>query len=151
MENELGSVFIVISFIGFAAMWVFVMKQLAWQSGWTDLAARYATTSPFSGKIKRWQNGYVGRTPHSRILTVGSADGGLYLHKSLLFRYGSDPLLIPWDAIEVTHERRFMQNLVVFSFADPPIGTARLSRRLAKWVSKHSEGQFVLPPDMSPE
>ena len=129
----------------FIVGWIFALRQLAWSSGWKDLAESYPAKD-FAGTKRRFQSALVGRVQHNGILTIGANNNGLYLDVWFPFSAGHPPLYIPWtNVVRVHREKRFFTNFVVLTFADQPHAMLHLWPRTAKRLQEWSGGGFAVP------
>jgi hypothetical protein len=132
-------------FAVFAVFWVFGVRRAAQTSGWQDLATSYRTTGKFRGPKRYLQSGYVGKMSHGGTLILGADAGGLYMSVLAPFRFGHEPLYIPWSDISAQREKRSFMNYAVLTFAKHPNAAVRTHPRTAKRLADWSRGQFVLP------
>jgi hypothetical protein len=85
---------------GWATFWIWRARH----SGWIKLAERYPALQRPTGTLpRRWLSATLkpADTFYPRLLTARLTMNGLHLAPNLLCRFGHDPILIPWDDIEI--------------------------------------------------
>jgi hypothetical protein len=135
----------VLLFAGFAVFWVFIVRRVARTSGWRDLATSYRATAPFHGRRRYLQSGSVGGVSHGGTLILGADADGLYMSVLAPFRFGHQPLYIPWSDVTVRREKRVFSRLGVLTFAKHPSATLHTYLRTAKRLAAWSQGRFTIP------
>lgn len=147
MPNSIDDIFPLAFLLLFPVFWILVVRQLAWSSGWVDLAKSYPATH-FDGPKRGFQSAMVGRVQHNSTLIIGADEGGLFLDALLPFRFSHRPLYIPWTAVTRAYrEKRYLTNFVVLMFAEQPHATLHLRPRTAKRLQEWSRGNFTFPND----
>lgn len=84
---------------GWATFWIWRARR----SGWSRLAAHYASLSRRDSMPRKWMSIQF-RPSHlhyPKLITTRLTVDGLYLVPNLLCRFGHDPLLVPWTDIEI--------------------------------------------------
>lgn len=117
MAPSLTVVLIALAFILF---WSVLLNFIAYFSGWWSLAARYAATTRFEGKRRRFRSLQIGTANMGGCVTIGTNVDGLYLAVILPFRPGHPPLFVPWSDVRVQQARRWFSNWYEFRFANAP-------------------------------
>ncbi len=97
MPAESALLPIAIAMITFPMFWLGVVRLLAFCAGWPRLAEYASTTVPSS--VERGISGKVGWVGYNHVLRVAKTQRGLFLAINPLFRFGHQPLLIPWTKI----------------------------------------------------
>jgi hypothetical protein len=87
--------------IVFPAMSLVVSSVLAQLSGWVELARVYRFEGEFQGKRWSLESAMLNSVRYKSCLTVGATPEGMYLRPALIFRFGHQPLFIPWADISV--------------------------------------------------
>lgn len=84
---------------GWATFWIWRARR----SGWSRLAASYATPLRRDSLPRRWISVQFrpSNVHYPRLITARLTVDGLYLVPNLLCRFGHEPLLVPWDDIEI--------------------------------------------------
>lgn len=117
------------------AVWLLVSAIISFIGGWTTLAKRFRSDSPFTGELVKNQSGNMRWIAgYGNCLTVGSNRAGLYLATKPLFRFRHPSLLIPWSEIVITRKRILFFPVVRFGLSrdlDIPLWIrAKLADRL---------------------
>ena len=92
----------------FVTLWLFVGAVLSELSRWPALARAYPDNPTARGQRLRGQVTAVGWVNENNVTTIEVTPVGLRLRAVLLFRFRRPPLLIPWEHIRSTEERRFL-------------------------------------------
>jgi hypothetical protein len=96
------------SFGLFLAIWLVVSVNISHISGWALLAERFRFSGDFSGPRWSWKSAaFRWRTNYNGCLTFGVNEQGLYLRTNVLFSFAHPPLLIPWNEISASRQRRY--------------------------------------------
>ena len=115
----------------FMGMWCAVCVLLSKMGGWQRLAKSFPARTQPSGRRFFTQGGKVGLVTYRGCLTVYSSPLGLYLTVLFPFRFGHQPLFIPWDAMHNATTRRFLwTETVVFDVGSPNIATLQLPKKI---------------------
>jgi hypothetical protein len=92
----------------FVSLWLVVLLLLSYTSGWRALVQRYRLEMPFEGEILRWQSGEMRWTSFNHCLKIGANVTGLYLGVMPPFHFFTPPLLIPWNEISLSRQKKFL-------------------------------------------
>jgi hypothetical protein len=100
-ETALVVLFILIVFpIFFTILWIGITLAMSFIGGWGKVGKQYAATGgPPPGRMLKSVTGMFGVTRYKYVLTVVTADDGLYIENRKVFRPGHPPLFIPFSAI----------------------------------------------------
>ena len=84
---------------GWATFWIWRARR----SGWSRLAALYGTHSRSDSMPRKWLSAQMkpSGVHYPKLLTARLTVDGLYLVPNLFCRFGHDPLLVPWNDIEI--------------------------------------------------
>ena len=131
--TALTVLFILIVFpIFFGALWVGITLAMSYIGGWGKVGKQYAATgAPPPGRVLKSVTGMFGMARYKYVLTVITADDGLYIENRKVFRPGHPPLFIPFSAI--FHARKqtlFFWEFVAFEIGDPPLAGVRLPSKV---------------------
>lgn len=103
-DNMLSSLITLIATIiflisGWAVLWIYRAQR----GGWTRLSSVYGTTRRNDSIPRRWQSLTMmpSRCRYRWIISMRLTVDGLYIHPMIPFRFGHDPILIPWEDIEI--------------------------------------------------
>ncbi len=93
----------------FIFLWLVVTTIVSYASGWTALAGRYTSSTPFAGAQWSWKSGQMQRrVGYGNCLVLGAGPQGFYLATMWFFRFHHAPLLIPWSEISMGRRKRFL-------------------------------------------
>ena len=92
----------------FVAMWFGVGALLAEMSGWPDLARKFPGGPRPNGQRLRRQVIKIGSVNENGVTGIVVSESGLYLDAMLLFRFRRPPVLVPWDSVTYSTDRRFL-------------------------------------------
>jgi hypothetical protein len=110
----------------FGAMYVFSVI-----GGWMELGHRFAANQTPSGKRFLLQSAKVGNVSYGGMLTVWVSSQGLHLSIWMPFAVGHQPVLIPWDQIQVVSTTKvFWYETVKFDVGSPRIATIELLKKV---------------------
>ena len=131
--TALTVLFILIVFpVFFTALWVSITFAMSYIGGWGKVGRQYpAAGAPPLGRALKNVTGMFGMARYKYVLTVITADDGLYIENRKVFRVGHPPLFIPFSAI--FHARKqtlFFWEFVAFEIGDPPLAGVRLPSKV---------------------
>jgi len=98
--------------ISFVGLWILIVVVVGYVSGWAALAGRYRREGGFNGQVWNWQSGSMRSANFNGCLTVGAGAEGLYLNLIAPLRIRNPALLIPWNEIAVSRQKRFLIDAV---------------------------------------
>jgi hypothetical protein len=107
-DPKQSNLWIIFPIIVFVSLWLVVLVILSYASGWRALAQRYRVETPFDGEIFKWQSGAVRWMNFNGCLKIGAGVVGLYLGVMPPFHFFMPPLLIPWNEISISRQKRFV-------------------------------------------
>ena len=122
--------------------WSLVIGLIGPLSGWQRLAQRYRATLPPAGRSWHWQDGTIGWTGYSGILTLTASTEGLFMEVFFPFGIGHPRLFIPWHEFHQAERKNILwRRQVQVKVGFPPQATLRLPAA----VFEESEGHRLLP------
>jgi hypothetical protein len=92
----------------FVSMWFGVGAVLAEMSGWPELARRFPGGIRPKGQRLSRQVVKIGSVNENGVTGIVVCAAGLYLDTMFLFRFRRPPVMVPWDSVRYTTERRFL-------------------------------------------
>ena len=125
------------------------------RSGWSLLAERYRSDTPFEGQHWRFQSGMIGLRdevdpslegllPFRAALDFGTNSEGLYLSGFLLFRWRRPALFIPWSEVSASPVDGILSKRIRLDFRSVPRVSIYVSDQLARELTK--QGSFYSSP-----
>lgn len=123
---------------GWATFWI----HRARRGGWNRLAASYATTARKDSLPRRWQTitFMPGRIRYRKIITLRLTVDGLYLRPVAPFSFGHEPLLIPYDDIEIFAIETYPASRVYdLKFSDEPGVKLRVGVSVAQFIRRAAD------------
>lgn len=136
-SNSLPSYFWFLIPFYFAGIWLLVSTMVSFIGGWHALSisfraqhgpeGNFTTAGPFTHSV------YLRfRTHYGNVISVTSAQDGLYLSVLAIFRIARPPLFIPWHEIELTRSRFLWWHYVVLILGREQRIPMRISERMAR-------------------
>jgi hypothetical protein len=108
--------------IVFAAMWCTISLFIGYMSGWAVLAREFAVEEKPDGESWRLRSANMKNwSSYSGCLTFSISSKGLWLSVFFPFRIGHAPLLIPWNKLTASKEKRFFLTVVKLEALGIPI------------------------------
>jgi hypothetical protein len=130
----------------FLAVWVAASLLVSLLGGWNWLAQRYRYAGTFTGTQWSFRSGQMRWfTNYNNCLTVGASPEGLFLSILFLFRPGHPPLLIPWQDISVSANKRsilWLGSYVEMRLGGPFGVRFRIRARLADQLREAAGGSW---------
>lgn len=127
-------------FIGsaWATFWIWRARR----SGWLKLADAYAAAARPDAPARRWQS--VRLLPASarypKLMTARLTIDGLYLVPTLVCRFGHEPILVPWDDIEIMAVETYpADRLYDLRFARHPSLRLRVGVHMAQFIRRAAD------------
>ena len=121
-----------------ATFWIWRARR----SGWARLTEVYVATGHPEASARRWQSirflpsGV--RYPH--MVTARLTMDGLYLVPALVCRFGHDPILIPWDDIEIQSVETYpADRLYDLRLARQPDLRLRIGVQVAQFIRRAAD------------
>lgn len=74
--------------------------MIAKTGGWAAFARKYPATIQPDGVLFRAQSLRIGRARYTNVLNFVISPTGLYMEPQWLFRFGHQPILLPWREIQ---------------------------------------------------
>lgn len=119
------------------------------RSGWSLLAERYRSDTPFEGQHWRFQSGMIGLRdevdpsledllPFRAALDFGTNSEGLYLSVFLLFRWHRPALFIPWSEVSASSVDGILAKRIRLDFRSVPRVSIYLSEPLARELTNRA-------------
>lgn len=129
-------------FVLFVAVWVIVIKFLAFAGGWSKLAIDYASSGKFHGEKWNFQSFKLGSVNYSNCVTIGISDTHLFLRMFLPFRFGHKALAIPIYDIHGKESENMLFNYVELTISNDHASKLRLSKKLADHLEQAADGMW---------
>ena len=133
----------------FVSGWATFCIWRARRSGWTRLAAVYAS-KVHDGRPRRFQTMRLlpSRLRYTRQINVKTTMDGLQLYPALPLRFGHEPLLIPWGDIEIFAVETYpADRLYDLQFAGEPHLRIRVGVPVAQAIRRASDNaQYFAEP-----
>lgn len=156
-DNTLSSLITLAATIVFLISgWAVLCIYRARRGGWARLSAVY-TTRPRKDSIpRRWQSLTLmpTRCRYRWIISMRLTVDGLYLRPIIPFRFGHDPILIPWNEIEILVVETYPANrLYDLKIARVPQIRIRVGVTVAQFIRRAADNvhYFVQTPgDITP-
>jgi hypothetical protein len=134
--------------LAFPILWCFVSWAISRLGGWSRWAEVYGDPREPTGKLFRMQSGAFSLARYRATLNLSAEPDGLALWVILPFRYGHDPLRVPWSELTVTIKgSRWYGDLAYLSVKQVPGVELQLSART--WQKLQAEAADA--PAGSPE
>jgi len=134
---------------GWATFWIWRARR----SGWVKLANSYpATTRPIGTMPRRWLSATLkpADSVYPRLLTARLTVDGLYLAPNLLCRFGHDPILVPWDDIEIFAIETYPADRVYdLKFSRLPQMRMRVGVTVAQFIRRAADNSHYFSPEIS--
>ena len=119
------------------------------RSGWSLLAERYRSGTPFEGHHWRFQSGMIGLRdevdpslegllPFRAALDFGANSEGLYLSVFLLFRWRRPALFIPWTEVSASPVEGILAKRMRLAFRSVPRVSIYVSNQLAQELTNQA-------------
>lgn len=150
-DNTLSSLITLIATLvflisGWAVLWIYRARR----GGWTRLAVAYATPPRQDVLPRRWQSLTLMpvRYRYRWIISMRLTVDGLYLRPILPFRFGHDPILIPWEDIEIFAVETYpADRLYDLKIARVPQVRIRVGAGVAQFIRRAADNvhYFVQP------
>jgi len=130
--------FAVFACSAWATLWIWRARV----SGWAKLAAAYPAEKKPDAGARRWNT--VRMLPsglrYPRIVSVRLTVDGLYLVPTLVCRFGHDPILIPWEDIEITAVETYpADRLYDLRFPREPGVRLRVGVKIAQYIRRAAD------------
>ncbi len=151
-DNTLSSLITVAALVvflisGWATFWIYRARR----GGWNRLAAAYASPRRRDAMPRRWQS--VTLKPagvgYRWIINLRLTVDGLYIYPMFPFSFGHEPLLVPWDDIEIFAVETYpADRLYDLKFAAEPNVRLRVGVSVAQFIRRAADNvqYFVDPP-----
>lgn len=91
-------------FVGWFVCVIFILSRLKW----AKLAEFYRHTGDFNGKDLGIISAKVGMINYNNVIRASYSQEGLHFRLMFIFKLFHPPLLIPWNKIISTRERKFL-------------------------------------------
>lgn len=153
-DNTLSTLITAGASVVFAiSAWATWCMYRARRGGWTRLAAVYGSARRRDAVPRRWQSVKLmpRRVGYLKIITVRLTVDGLYLRPLFPFAFGHDPLLIPWDDIEIFAIETYpADRLYDLKFAHEPNVRMRIGVAMAQFIRRAADNvqYFVNEPQV---
>ncbi len=139
LSTLITSVAAVVFFIsGWASFWIYRARR----GGWNRLAAAYASKPRKDAPPRRWQTITLmpSKVHYRRTISLQLTVDGLYLRPILPFSFGHEPLLIPWDDIEIFAIETYPANRVYdLKFLLEPTVKIRVGVGVAQFIRRAAD------------
>ena len=136
---------------GWACFWIWRARR----GGWARIASLYGTVSRRDSLPRRWQSfGFrPAKVNYPGLITLRLTVDGLYAVPSILVRFGHDPILVPWDDIEIMAVDTYpADRLYDLKFARVPQVRIRVNVAVAQMIRRAADNSryFDQPEDTRP-
>lgn len=89
-------------------LWVAAVWLTSLLSGWQQLAQRYHSLRPTTGKEWQRQSGKINRADYIGALNLTANPEGLFLETGRLFGVGHNRIFIPWHEFHEAHVEKYL-------------------------------------------
>jgi len=114
-------------------LWLAISFAVAHLSGWTRLARQFRCDERPTGRAVMC-SARIGEVRYKGMLLLRATDEGLHMSVVLPFRFGHEPVRIPWNAFgETTTEEIFRVPFTYTSAGED--GVALVALRLPGWMA----------------
>ncbi len=132
---------------GWATFWIYRARR----GGWNRLAASYASAPRRDALPRRWMTITLkpARVNYRWIINMRLTVDGLYVRPMFPFSFGHEPLLIPWNDIEIFAVETYpADRLYDLSFTNEPNVKLRVGVAVAQFIRRAADNvqYFVDPP-----
>lgn len=121
-----------------ATFWIWRGRR----GGWARLAGAYPAARKGEAAPRRWQTMTLrpNRIGYPCLVTLRLTVDGLYAAPMLPFRFGHDPILVPWDDIEIFAVDTYpADRLYDLKFARVPQVQARVNVNVAQFIRRAAD------------
>lgn len=143
-----ASALVVFLVSGWATFWIYRARR----GGWNRLAAAYGTTARKDAMPRRWQSIMLmpARVRYRWIISLRLTVDGLYLHPVFPFSLGHEPILVPWDDIEIFAIETYpADRLYDLKFALEPNIKLRVGVAVAQFIRRAADNvQYFVEPQV---
>ena len=133
---------------GWATFWIYRARR----GGWNRLAAAYGTNPRKDSTPRRWQSIMLmpARVRYRWIISLRLTVDGLYLHPVFPFNLGHDPILVPWNDIEIFAIETYPSDrLYDLKFALEPNVNLRVGVAVAQFIRRAADNvQYFVEPQV---
>jgi hypothetical protein len=141
-----ASALVVFLVSGWATFWIYRARR----GGWNRLAAAYGTQPRKDAMPRRWQSITLmpARVRYRWIISLRLTVDGLYIRPLFPFSFGHDPILVPWDDIEIFAIETYpADRLYDLKFALEPQIKLRVGVAVAQFIRRAADNvhYFVEP------
>jgi len=120
----------------FIGMWILV-AYLTSKMGWTGLAGRYRTDEKFEGKKVGIISASINSGNYRNVIILKYSHAGIYLKTTFLFRLFHPPVLIPWNEIMETRNKKiFFTNFKELVIGDPFVALVMIKASVYNKIDK---------------
>jgi hypothetical protein len=134
---------------GWATFWIWRARR----SGWSRLAAVYASR-PREGRPRRFQTVRFlpSKLAYARTINVQTTMEGLMLRPIFFCRFGHEPLLVPWDDIEIFAVDTYpAERLYDLRLAAEPHVRLRIGVKIAQAIRRAADNaRYFIEPSAAP-
>lgn len=129
--------------IFFIVSWLTVSLTFSRLTGWNKLSVKYRVhIIPKIKLMRAVQVSWGSLMLAGNIYTLGSSSSGLFLGVLFPFRVGHNPLLIPWQDVEVKRVSRLFKARIQLTFSGGLSRPFEISEKVAEKLRDNSGGQF---------
>lgn len=123
--------------------WIAIVWLISRMSGWARLARQYPATGPVAGHVFRWCSAQLrmfSRYSFSLVVTV--SESGIHLQPIVFFKFGHDPIFLPWESIDRLERQRSplfpsVKLWVEDQEDESPVTIVLYGRRLVESLEQH--------------
>ncbi len=123
---------------GWACFWIWRARR----GGWARIASIYGCLARRDSQPRRWQSFQMrpAKVGYPGLITLRLTMDGLYAVPSIFVRFGHDPLLVPWDDIEILAVDTYpADRLYDLKFARVPQVRIRVNVAVAQMIRRAAD------------
>ncbi len=126
----------IVGFVAFVFLLQFgILRLIAWQSGWTTLAAAYPDPPHFEGTRRRFRSLQMSWANYNGGVTVGTNADGLLLAVMFPLSLFHPPIFVPWSEVSATAGKGWFTNYLDFTFEQVPTIRVRFRADLGREIA----------------
>ncbi len=134
--------------VAFPIFWCFTCWMISRVGGWYQWAEAYPNRAGHLGKVLWMQAGSFSLGRYNGTINLSADPDALALSVLFPFRFGHQPIRIPWDELSVTLKKsRWFGNLVDVSAKKVPGVSLQLAETTWKKLQKTGGRAVPLPED----
>lgn len=135
----MDNIITILFFPFFICFFTFIIFFIS-KAGWSDLAAKYQSETPFRGRRIGTISAGINLARYNNALVLFVSDKGMYIKSVLLFRPFHPAILIPWkEVMEVKEKKILFTNYFELFIGNPKVATISLKRSTFKKMFPESK------------